>query len=208
MSEKTALEGAFESLWNAVRQWSPALAARLPPIVISELPELSDLAGEPRYWLRDGEEWAPSPQVGVVAGLALLGVDGCRRERAKWASLPRYAGDPKVIDMPFGRYRSHPPGAVRDIYFSVDWFPLLVEPMEASYLAVDMDPDTAGHRGQIIVCGRDEEEHAVVAPDAVALIERLAEQARSGEWIEERGSARHRGGRLIAALVRSTGADR
>lgn len=57
---------------------------------------------------------------------------------------------------------STPEGAVRKKYFHYKWLPILSD-YSGNYIGVDLDPDAAGTKGQVIIFGRDEQALHVVA---------------------------------------------
>lgn len=202
----------LRALFDAIARWEPSLAGRLSRMGTAEpidaRPGLEQLAV--LHAVTSGEIVAPNAMpLGVCGGLQLLGREGCIAARAAWGPLERVAGDVDAIAMPGGRYRSVPPGAVRDVYFSMGWFPVLAEPFEANYVAVDSTPGPAGHAGQMVIVGRDEETHTVVAPDLTTLLEVLRAQVEAGEWElvaasgpRQPAHVRHREGRLASVLAR------
>jgi hypothetical protein len=89
--------------------------------------------------------------------------------------------------------------------------------MEGNYLAVDTVPLGAGKAGQIILCGRDEEEKSVIAEDLVAVLQMLTNDAAiAGNWHLAEGTSRtgtfsyvgHTSGRLLNALRGARAHDR
>ncbi|MGX1805299.1 hypothetical protein ACWIGI_06260 [Nocardia sp. NPDC055321] len=73
-------------------------------------------------------------------------------------------------------------GRVRPLYTSPGWIPLWSDPVRSDYIGLDLDPDAAGVRGQIINFGRDEERHFVCANNFTELLEILLDEVRSGRW--------------------------
>lgn len=57
---------------------------------------------------------------------------------------------------------STPEGAIRKKYFHVKWIPLISD-FGGNYIGIDLDPDTNGIEGQVIIFGRDEEDMIVLA---------------------------------------------
>jgi cell wall assembly regulator SMI1 len=74
-----------------------------------------------------------------------------------------------------GLGRSVAPEAVRPLYASRHWVPLLGAEARADYLGADFDPGPAGVPGQIVNFGRDEEIHYVAAASLTELLSRLTE---------------------------------
>jgi cell wall assembly regulator SMI1 len=61
-------------------------------------------------------------------------------------------------------FTSFPEGAIRRTYFHLRWVPLIHD-FGGNFIGVDLDPDSNGKTGQIIVFGRDENDIYVLAND-------------------------------------------
>jgi cell wall assembly regulator SMI1 len=119
--------------------------------------------------------------LGILGGLCLLGPVESQLESQKWQRLMTSGVGLQAVAQPvWDASRSLDPDAVRAVYFAAGWIPVLSEPLEANYLAVDLVPLPAGRPGQIVLCGRDEDEKCVVAPDLACLLQALA--ARVQRW--------------------------
>lgn len=57
---------------------------------------------------------------------------------------------------------STPSGAIKKKYFHIKWIPILSD-FGGNYIGIDLDPDTNGTKGQVIIFGRDEEDMFVLA---------------------------------------------
>jgi cell wall assembly regulator SMI1 len=146
---------------------------------------------------------------GALGGLTLLGPIESEAERHLWDEfLDPADGIDAIADLGWDISTSAHPTKVHGVYYAAGWIPLLAEPYEANYLAVDLVPLDEGQPGQVILCGRDEDEKCVVAPDLASLLELLAEDCASGAWElrtehTKRGDTRfvrHRHGRLLNLL--------
>src|SRR5262249_11321540 len=146
--------------------------------------------------------------LGALGGLRLLGALDSESERKKWEPLLTIGkGMEAVAHPPWDESTSLDPHAVRAVYFAAGWFPVLAEPLEANYLAVDLVPLSGGRPGQVVLCGRDEDEKVVVAPTLTSLFRELARECQQGVWLLRSGQSRHglfqymerRGGRLLTA---------
>ncbi|MFD3704685.1 SMI1/KNR4 family protein [Nocardia sp. NPDC058658] len=73
-------------------------------------------------------------------------------------------------------------GRVRPLYASPGWIPLWSDPVRSDYIGLDLDPDSAGIRGQIINFGRNEGRHFVCADNFTELLQILLDEVRSGRW--------------------------
>lgn len=203
------LAKAYEALLDALRAKAPELLPELRPPIDFPV-EFSERAGAEQLlalWrLTSGQ---PRGASGAIGGLTLLGPNECQAERAKWTEfLDEGEGLDAYADLGWDVSTSAHPERVRDVYFAAGWIPVLAEPYEANYLAVDLAPLSKGVCGQIIVCGRDEDEKCVVAPDLASLLAMLAADCAAGEWevsptrsgAGEARTSRHRRGRLLDVL--------
>lgn len=57
---------------------------------------------------------------------------------------------------------STPPNRIKLKYYHLKWFPVISD-NSGNYIGIDLDPDTKGVKGQVIVFGRDEDDMYVVA---------------------------------------------
>jgi cell wall assembly regulator SMI1 len=211
MSKDEAV-AAYEALRDAIGAMFPDLLDRLrPPVAWS-----ADWSGRPgteglhALWsLTSGQV---DEVLGVVGGTRLLGPADSEAERGKWTELMHGEGLEAVATPDWDQSRSLDPDAVRGVYFAAGWIPVLAEPREANYLAVDLVPLEGGKPGQIVLCGRDEDEKCVVAPSLAALLHALANECRNGAW-ELRTARSRRGettfmqrreGRLLSACKQRT----
>lgn len=158
-------------------------------------------------WSLTGGQDLDSP--GVIGGLQLLGCAESEHERHQWLALGVTGeGADAVVRPQWDSSTSLQSKAVRGVYFAAGWIPVMKEPREANYLAVDTVPLTAGRPGQIILCGRDEDQKCVVAPDLAGLLGMLADDAQDGNWLlcSNAGHRRviRRKGRLLSACKDGT----
>lgn len=192
-----------------MRQYLPELALEFrPPVSCPEdFPFLLGTDQLRELWsITSGQA---SGTLGVLGGLQLLGPAESLSEYKKWESLirPVHQADLRSVRTPDAS-TSRDRSAVKAVYFSPGWIPILREPLEANYLAIDCDPLPGGHPGQIILCGRDEDEKCVVAPDLKDMLERLELDCRRGVWEMRTGKNKsgpfnymtRRDGRLLTAI--------
>lgn len=207
MSEYDETAAAFEALRDALGATFPDLLDRLRPPVAwtADWSERPGAEGIQALWsLTSGQA---DDVLGVVGGTRLLGPADSEAERSKWTELMHGEGLDAIAAPDWDRSRSLDPEAVRGVYFAAGWIPVLAEPREANYLAVDLVPLAGGRAGQIVLCGRDEDDKCVVAPSLAALLHALARDCREGAWglstvRSRRGETtfmQHRGGRLLSA---------
>jgi cell wall assembly regulator SMI1 len=191
---ETAIGPAFDELCSAIEQWQPELLDLFrPPQALTgdwlEAPGSEQLRG---LWsVTGGQDRARESTLGVVGGLNLLGPVDSEAERASWTEITTLGeGLARVAADSWNTGQAVQPEQVRNVYFARGWIPVLTEPLEANYLAVDLVPMPQGRAGQIILCGRDEDDKCVVAPDLATLLVRLAADCRSGAWRVCNGKSR------------------
>ncbi|MCK6586853.1 MAG: SMI1/KNR4 family protein [Polyangiaceae bacterium] len=212
MSKAIGVRAAFEALREALRATFPGLVGELRdpvPFYVDwqDRPGAEDLL---TLWsLTSGQA---DGMLGICGGLRLLGPDDSEAEHAKWRKLLQGPGIDAVAHPVWDDSQSLNPDAVRGVYFAAGWIPVLCEPLEANYLAVDLVPLPGGRPGQIILCGRDEDYKIVVAPDLATVLYALAAECRAGAWEIETtqtatGPQRYLercGGRLLSACLNRT----
>lgn len=59
-------------------------------------------------------------------------------------------------------FTSTPEGAIKKMYFNPKWIPIFSD-HGGNYIGIDLDPDTNGIKGQVIIFGRDEEDMFVIS---------------------------------------------
>jgi cell wall assembly regulator SMI1 len=206
-------------LVTAFYEFRSTLACRFPSV----LPEIrkpvlfavpyTSLPGSEQLsalWkLTSGQANGKDGTLGLAGGLRLLGPKESESERTDWLRLMnKGTGMDAVANPNWDNSTSKDPLAVRAVYFAAGWIPVLAEPYEANYLAVDLVPLQKGRAGQVILCGRDEDEKHVVAPDLATLFLALSAECEKGAWVmkqkvTETGKTfryfERRGGRLLSA---------
>jgi cell wall assembly regulator SMI1 len=76
---------------------------------------------------------------------------------------------------------SFPDGFVRPVYFDNGWIPLTYD-SGGNYVAIDLNPGPRGTRGQVIVFGRDDVFHTVLALSWGQFLTDLANELESGNF--------------------------
>jgi cell wall assembly regulator SMI1 len=150
------------------------------------------------FWRgHDGEK---PRDAGLAGGFLFLSSSEAAKAVEVWkATREELGSELKALDRPA---RSRPPKAIRRVYSSPGWVPLLSD-REGNHVGVDLDPGTAGVAGQVINFGRDEEEKYVLFPTAVELLEWLASELEAGRIVYDKAERRvkHVGGRLVGVLA-------
>lgn len=205
MSTERSVVRSFQALRAAIAEHLPQVVGRLRPAEPFALEMLGGRAGSEalcELWSLTGGQWEETI-LGVFGGTQLLGPKACAHERARWDKLLDESG---MAQPTWDRSFSLDPEAVRDVYFSSGWFPVLREPLEANYLAVDLDPLPGGNPGQIILCGRDEDDKCLVCRDLIELLDRMTDECVAGRWVyDPEGDdpfVERNGGRLLTEVKR------
>jgi cell wall assembly regulator SMI1 len=74
-----------------------------------------------------------------------------------------------------------PHDAVQPVYFTRNWIPLS-DDSGGNHIAIDLAPGDAGQRGQVIVCGRDDTFHPVLAWDWAQFLTDIADEMEYGNY--------------------------
>lgn len=70
------------------------------------------------------------------------------------------------------KFSSTPENAIRKIYFYYKWLPVFSD-YSGNFIGIDMDPDVAGTKGQVINFGRDEEDMVVLAENLESFFDKI-----------------------------------
>ena len=139
---------------------------RLEDSIGCELP--ADLKGSLR--IHDGQDdWS----YGVVYGLPLMSVDVIQRSLLAEMNFDQNANA--------NVYPSFPLRCVHPLEWHCGWIPLASD-SGGNYLGVDLVPDVRGTTGQVIVFGRDERIHPVLANSWAQFLCDLADELEDGNF--------------------------
>jgi cell wall assembly regulator SMI1 len=76
-------------------------------------------------------------------------------------------------------FTSSPENTIKKKYFHLKWIPVFSD-YGGNYIGIDLDPDTKGKKGQVIIFGRDEENMIVLADNLDLFFDNLlTEMAKS-----------------------------
>ncbi|HEY0699870.1 MAG TPA: SMI1/KNR4 family protein [Micromonospora sp.] len=155
------------------------------PASKADLDEIERLVGAPLpadlralYEVSDGAETFGLPFAGVIWD-ELFGVAGEYRT----------AGEARgqLLDWDGIVYEPHPPDTVHPVPWHPRWVPFASDWCGNQY-AVDLNPASAGHFGQVIEIGRDHDDGpALVAPSVTHLLEESVRCLREGRYEIEDG---------------------
>jgi cell wall assembly regulator SMI1 len=82
-------------------------------------------------------------------------------------------------------------GTVKPLYFHYKWLPLFSDG-SGNYIGIDLDPDGAGNKGQVIIYGRDVYENRKVTDSLEVFFERIiADLAKGDEGILLKDASTH-----------------
>ncbi|MFC6592808.1 SMI1/KNR4 family protein [Deinococcus lacus] len=123
------------------------------------------------YRWHDGQNW----RVGGFFGLDWLPLAEVEGRWGTWDDIARENSDMNVM-MPTV---SHPTGAIREQYASAVWVPFL-HGGGGNHVSVDLGPDVAGVRGQVITTGRDEIHRYVLAGSVDAFLREYLRRLETG----------------------------
>jgi cell wall assembly regulator SMI1 len=128
------------------------------------------------YRLHDGqvqhEPTDPRWAAGLVGGLPLLPLDQILFHWDQWD------GFEDELDMD-DEASSEPEGFVHAKYSLRGWVPLTHDG-GGNHIGIDLDPDERGTIGQVILFGRDDDWHRVLAPSLVSYLEQLGDLVEQG----------------------------
>lgn len=74
-----------------------------------------------------------------------------------------------------------PNGCVQPVYFTRSWIPVS-DDFGGNHVAIDLAPGPHGAHGQVIVCGRDDTFHPVLAWDWAQFLTDIATELERGNW--------------------------
>jgi cell wall assembly regulator SMI1 len=124
---------------------------------------------------------------GQCAGLGIiyrLAVEPLRECLLHWRNWVEGYGenlkDNSAADLDSG-CSSFPDGFVRPVYFDSGWVPLTYD-SGGNHIGVDLNPGPKGCRGQVIVFGRDDEFHPVLALSWGQFLTDLADELEAGNY--------------------------
>ncbi len=154
--------GASES---AIFRFEEQVGVTLPPDVHQS------------FLIHDGER-SETVCVGCIFGLSLLSLDNAFSIWQTWNDIsPNPETDRNT--------KSIPAGWVQPRYFHPAWIPL-TDDDGGNHIAVDLAPDEHGILGQIIVFGRDDLKHFVLAPNFSVFLENIFAELANGNFVIDR----------------------
>lgn len=139
---------------------------------------------------------------GLFFGMPLLPLQDVVEELQVWREvLADLAADGTLGELDESQ-SSHPPDHVKPVYANPFWVPFARDGA-GNHLAVDLDPDTLGTVGQVIVFGRDEDVKYVLAPSFGAYLRHVADELGRGNFRLEEDD----GGDLVLTVAEPEGIE-
>ena len=183
------------SAWERLKRWSllnvpvpeeegddppPAQEPDPQPVSEAQLREFEAAIGttlptdvRESYGVYDGQ----CAGVGVVYGLPVTPLGANLQDWRRWSEA--------FTEGATGHFdsgcSSFPDGFVRPVYFDPGWIPL-TDDSGGNYIAVDLNPGPKGRRGQVIIFGRDDQFHPVLALSWGQFLTDLAEELEAGNF--------------------------
>jgi cell wall assembly regulator SMI1 len=176
----------LETQWERIEAW---LAAHAPHLLrdlrkgaaASTLAKLEaqvqrDLPEPVRafYAVHDGQK-SVCPK-GIFYSLQFMPLARVLEAQRLWAQLVDMNDDLAYA------MRSSPSGYIKPVYANPLWIPFAHD-QSGNHLGIDLDPDTEGSEGQVIVFGRDENRKRLVAQSFEEFINLFVEQLEAGNFV-------------------------
>lgn len=178
----------IRTAWRRLKRWSaanlPQNGEDRPPASEEQLREFeaairAKLPKDVResYKVYDGQ----CAGRGIIYGLAVVPL---RESLGHWRDWVDGYGeslkDGSAADLDSG-CSSFPNGYVRPVYFDKGWVPLTYD-SGGNHIGVDLNPGPKGTHGQVIVFGRDDEFHRVLALSWGQFLTDLADELEAGNY--------------------------
>jgi cell wall assembly regulator SMI1 len=180
---------SVKTAWKRLKRWSVAHLPQVtgedrPPATQKQIEKFEAKIGAklPRdvresYRTYDGQ----CAGTGIVYGLAVHSLRDSLVHWQFWADgYERNLADGSAAGLD-SACTSFPDGFVRPVYFDPGWIPLTYD-SGGNHIAVDLNPGPKGRRGQVIVFGRDDEFHPVLALSWGQFLTDLADELDAGNF--------------------------
>lgn len=118
----------------------------------------------------------PEDSIGVFFGVRFLPIEEVQSTMALWADLLEMNEE-----FDEGDIYSEPDGYIKKLYANDKWVPITHDDC-GNHIGIDLDPDSQGAPGQVIIFGRDEDVKKLVAPDLRSFLEIVLAQLESGNY--------------------------
>lgn len=190
------IDGAWDDLesWWGDRFGEAFLAHLNPGATTADLEALEAVIGRPlpddfmaAYRRHDGQadmyeqDGEDKLVPGLLFGLPLMPIEAVIEELANWRALREELEADGSLEEFDEEQASCPSGHVKPVFANPFWVPF-ADDGGGNFLAMDLDPDTQGHVGQVINMGRDEDVKYVIAPSFGAFMRHLADELKRGNF--------------------------
>lgn len=109
--------------------------------------------------------------LGTILGLPFLSLEEMYSKWKVWKEIIEEE-DEKGMEELSMFCKSHPEGAIQEIYANVKWIPFCYD-YGGNHIGIDLDPGPSGTAGQIINFGRDEDKKSVIAPNLSVFLQMM-----------------------------------
>jgi cell wall assembly regulator SMI1 len=148
-----------------IREFEAAIVGKLPKDVRDS------------YRVYNGQCAGP----GIVYGLAVEALRDSLHQWKTWVKgYESNLKDGSAAELDEG-CSSFPADFVRPVYYDAGWVPLTYD-SSGNHIGVDLNPGPKGKRGQVIVFGRDDEFHTVLALSWGQFLTDLADELEAGNY--------------------------
>jgi cell wall assembly regulator SMI1 len=183
----------MSTIWKRLESWLAEQAPELledlnPGCSVEELENLERQIGSTLpdsfrlFYLGHDGQMSCEP-FGLFMGLTFLSIQNVTHYQQTWAGL---------VDMNeemASSMSSRPDGYIRPLYANPKWIPFTHDEA-GNHIGIDLDPDTLGTWGQVIVFGRDEDIKQVISTSFDSFLERLLQELEGGNFLVEDGEVR------------------
>jgi cell wall assembly regulator SMI1/predicted DNA-binding WGR domain protein len=127
------------------------------------------------YRRHNGQEYVSA---GIIFGLPLLPLGEAQSQWKPWSGYDRSKKTKYNFD---DEASCFPVDFVQPVYFTRNWIPISHD-SGGNHIAIDMSPGELGAEGQVIVCGRDDTFHPVLALSWAQFLTDVADELERGNW--------------------------
>lgn len=179
---------SVKAAWKRLKRWSvanlPQHGGDSPPASEKDLREFEDAIGaklpkdlRESYRTYDGQ----CAGTGIIYGLAVVPLRESVEHWRQWVEgYGENLKDGSASDLD-AKCSSFPDGYVRPVYFDNGWVPLTYD-SSGNHIGIDLNPGPKGTRGQVIIFGRDDEFHSVLASSWGQFLTDLADELEAGNY--------------------------
>jgi cell wall assembly regulator SMI1 len=179
---------SVKAAWRRLKEWSvanlPQTGDDSPPASAEQIREFESAIGAklPKdvwdsYRIYNGQ----CAGCGIVYHLAVHSLQDGLHNWKTWVEGYESGLEDSTATDPGARCFSFPSDFVRQVYFDRGWIPLTYD-SGGNHIGVDLNPGPKGTRGQVLVVGRDDEFHTVLALSWGQFLTDLADELEAGNF--------------------------